>query len=108
MLRDVQEKVRDGQGKVEFLHLFTKEELGSKTRLCAKTTLPPGSSIGLHPHHEEEEVYYILRGKARVNDNGTVRDLGPGDAVLTGGGSSHSIENIGDEPLEVLAIIIPF
>lgn len=69
---------------------------------------PPGGSIGYHPHLGEEEIYYILRGEAIVNDNGDVCKLGPGDAVLTGGGASHSIENSGKENLEFIAVISLF
>ena len=36
------------------------------------------------------------------------RELGPGDASLTGRGSSHSIENIGDGDLEFVAIILTY
>ncbi|HHY36913.1 MAG TPA: cupin domain-containing protein [Firmicutes bacterium] len=106
MVRQVRERVRDGKGEVEMIHAFTKEELNGKARLCALTRIPPGASIGYHPHEGEAEIYYILHGQGRVNDNGNIQVVGPGDAVLTGGGASHSIENIGEEPLEFFAVIL--
>ena len=108
MSQDIQENVRGGQGKVQFQHLFTQEEMGSPTRLFAKITLPPGSSIGFHEHHDEEEVYYILQGKGKVIDADVEEIVGPGDAVLTGGGKGHSLENIGTQPLEIIAVVILF
>ena len=41
-------------------------------------------------------------------DDGEERELQPGDAVLTGGGASHSIANIGEETLELLAVILTY
>lgn len=56
----------------------------------------------------KEEVYYILRGRAEVVDDGQVQELGPGEAVLTGNGRSHAIANVGDEPVELLAVILTY
>ncbi|NLO99293.1 MAG: cupin domain-containing protein, partial [Clostridiaceae bacterium] len=71
-------------------------------------TLEPGCSIGSHVHDQEEEIYYILSGTGTVNDNGVVKNVGPGDAIKTGDGESHSISNNGDVPLVFLAAIILF
>ncbi|HHW91790.1 MAG TPA: cupin domain-containing protein [Firmicutes bacterium] len=106
MVREVKERLREGKGEVEIVHAFTREELTGKARLCALIRIPPGNSIGYHPHVGEEEIYYILRGQATVNDNGNIQVVGPGDAVLTGGGASHSIENTGEETLEFFAVIL--
>ena len=106
MLQEVRENMRGGTGQVEFMHIFQENELGGDARLCAKITLPPGSSIGFHNHDDEEEIYYILKGTATVDDNGEKAELKPGDAVLTGGGNGHSIANNSDEPVEFMAIIL--
>jgi mannose-6-phosphate isomerase-like protein (cupin superfamily) len=103
---EVREAMRGGKGRVQIMHVFKKEELKGKCRLFAKITLEPGCSIGLHDHVDEEEVYYITRGRGRVVDNGVARDVSEGDAILTGGGASHSIENTGDEDLQLMAVIL--
>jgi mannose-6-phosphate isomerase-like protein (cupin superfamily) len=106
MIKEVREKMRDGDGKVEIVHVFKKEELKGKARLFARIILRKGCSIGFHTHENEEEIYYILSGKALIDDNGTTCEALPGDAVLTGNGAGHSIRNEQDEPLEVLAVIL--
>lgn len=112
MEKEVRERMREGTGTVEFLHIFRKEEMKGKARLFARLRLPPGSSIGYHEHDGEEEVFYILSGTGHVTDQGstsqagTVSEVGPGDAVLTGGGAGHSIANRGTEPLDLLAVIL--
>jgi mannose-6-phosphate isomerase-like protein (cupin superfamily) len=107
MAKEVRERMRDGTGSVEVLHVFRTEELAGKARLLARLCLRQGSSIGYHRHEKEEEIFYILRGSGVVNDNGRTVRVGPGDAVLTGGGAGHSIENRDEEPLELMAVILP-
>jgi mannose-6-phosphate isomerase-like protein (cupin superfamily) len=108
MEKEVRERMREGKGTVEILHVFRKEELKGKVRLFARLRLARGSSIGYHVHDGEEEIFYILSGAGRVTDGTEVSTVGPGDAVLTGGGAGHAIENVGDEPLELLAAILLF
>jgi mannose-6-phosphate isomerase-like protein (cupin superfamily) len=59
----------------------------------------------LHPHNADEEIYYILKGNALFHDDGIDKELKPGDVTITGGGATHSIEAVGSEPLELIAIV---
>lgn len=106
MISEIKQQLRGGIGSVELKHIFKQEELTGKARLVARVTLNSGCSIGWHEHVNEEEIYYIIEGKGLVNDNGTEREVVTGDAVLTGGGASHSIENRWDEPLVLMAVIL--
>jgi len=106
MKKEIRERMRDGKGSVEILHIFSQDELKGKCRLFAKVTLKPGCSIGTHTHNREEEIYYILSGTATADDNGNVLTLRPGDALLTGNGAYHSIENAGTEDLVLMAVIL--
>lgn len=108
MEREIKNQMRGGKGSIEITHIFKQDELTGKSRLAAKLTISPGSSIGLHEHIGEEEIYYITRGKGIVNDNGIIKEVAVGDAVLTGNGASHSIENNGVEPLELIAVILVY
>ena len=108
MFNELKHEMRGGKGTVEITHIFKQEDLTGKARLCARITISPGCSIGLHEHLAEEEVFYIIGGKGLVNDNGTVKEVATGDAILTGNGASHSIENIGQEPLVLVAVILLF
>lgn len=108
MQKEVRDRMRDGTGTVEILHVFRKEELKGRTRLFARLRVPPGASIGYHEHQDEEEIFFIIAGRGTVNDNGTTATVGPGDAVLTGSGTGHAIECKGSEPLELMAVILPY
>jgi quercetin dioxygenase-like cupin family protein len=66
-----------------------------------KRALKPGASIGYHEQHEDE-IYYVLSGRGVMKLDGKDVDVGPGTAVLTRPGSSHSITQVGTEDLVIL------
>lgn len=70
-----------------------------------KRVLHKGAGIGLHPH-EHDEIYYVLSGRGRYVVDGQVHEVGPGHAMLTRAGSTHAIEQAGEEDL-VLLIAYP-
>ncbi|MCQ2380341.1 MAG: cupin domain-containing protein [Victivallaceae bacterium] len=103
---ETRERMRSGDGTVTIEHLWeAATELGSDTRMMGRLVLPPGASIGFHRHDGEEEMFFIISGRAEFDDNGVVCEIGPGDTTLTGNGAGHSIRNIGDGDLVVLAVI---
>ena len=101
---EVRKKMRGGEGEVKIEHFWDKDEMHANNRLFARLTLAPGSSIGFHEHNGEEEVFVVVKGRAEADDNGETVILETGDTILTGG-AGHSIKSIGDEPLELVAVI---
>lgn len=84
----------------------TDAELNGSGRVFAHTTLNPGCSIGYHVHTGDTEIYYLYEGKAEYNDNGKIIIIETGDVAFTPSGTGHGIKNIGDKPLELIALII--
>jgi mannose-6-phosphate isomerase-like protein (cupin superfamily) len=102
----VRDEMRGGAGSVRIEKLWDPEtELKANNRLFAKLLLEPGSSIGFHRHVGEEEVFFVIQGTAEADDDGETVILHPGDTILTGDGAGHSIKSVGEEPLELLAVI---
>jgi len=82
-------------------------ELGDKCALYARVTIPAGSILGYHEHHGNGESYFILSGHAIYDDNGTEREIGPGDATWTPDGTGHGVDNSANaEPLVFMALIV--
>lgn len=100
--------LRGGTGEITVRHYFKPEEITARTRLCSEMILPPGASIGVHDHVDEDEIYIIQKGCGVMTDGGQEISVEPGDAILTGKGSSHSIRNSGPENLVVTAMIIKY
>ncbi len=104
--RETKEKMRGGEGVVHIERFWESEkELKAKNRLFAKLIIPKGSGIGFHQHDNEEEVFIVISGVAQADDNGQIVTLYPGDTILTGGGAGHAIKSVGDEDLELIAVI---
>ncbi len=99
-------EMKEGRGYVKLFHLLEKDELSGKGRLCVREVIAPGYSIGYHKHEGDFELYYVLEGEGVINDNGAKATVKKGDVVRTGNGESHSIENTGNENLELIAIIL--
>jgi len=102
------EAMRGGSGQVTVRHYLKPEEIKARTRLCAELVLPPGASIGMHDHVNEDEIYIIQQGQGLMTDGGKEFQVATGDAILTGQGASHSIKNTGVDNLIVTAIIIKY
>ena len=111
LLKDItptyKEKAAGGEGRVEFRHPFTVEELGGRFCNLMRATLRPGDSVGVHAHSENAEVYYMLEGSATVIDDGVETVLNPGDAQFCADGHTHGIYNHTDKEASFLAIIVP-
>lgn len=96
-----------GPGRItcrEFLKI--PEEMYDKGRFFGRTTIQPGAGIGYHVHKKESETYYVLSGTGNFNDNGTLTTVNAGDVTYTAAGEGHGLEAVGDEPLEIIALIL--
>ena len=65
-----------------------------------KRAFKPGSAIGYHLQ-PEDEIYYVLSGRGVMTIDGESFEVGPGTAVLTRAGSSHGLEQTGNEELVI-------
>jgi mannose-6-phosphate isomerase-like protein (cupin superfamily) len=106
MRTEVRNEMRGGKGAVTIQHYLNKEDFKAPVRLCSKLLLPPGASIGTHPHEKEDEVFIIHRGQGVVEEGAGRIPVKAGDVTLTGRGGAHSIANTGTEEMEITAIII--
>ena len=103
---DNRENMRGGDGIVSMYNFITPEDLNNKGRLFGKIILKPGCGIGYHIHENESELFYILKGIATYDDNGTIVTVNQGDLCVTSPGCGHSIKNEGKEEVELIALIV--
>ena len=66
--------------------------------------LQPGSSIGLHAHNEDEEIYYVLSGSGIMIVDNEEKEIACGDIVLTKSGSFHGLNNHSSEILKIFVV----
>jgi mannose-6-phosphate isomerase-like protein (cupin superfamily) len=66
--------------------------------------MPPRYEGFLHYHDRQDELYFVHRGRARVEVGGEVRELGPGGLVHVESTTPRRISNADDEDLVLLAV----
>ncbi len=67
--------------------------------------LPAGGTDPQSPH-KEDEMYYIVRGRARMRVGAEDRAIGEGSVIFVGAGVEHRFHDIEDE-LVVLVFFAP-
>ena len=103
---ELRENMRGGDGTVVVSSFVTAEELNNKGRLFGKIVLKPGCGIGYHTHEKDSEFFYIIKGTAAYDDNGTKTTVYAGDVTVTPAGEGHAIKNESDEDVELIALIV--
>jgi oxalate decarboxylase len=90
--------------------LVSSREFPIQTSLTAvRMDLRPGGLRELHWHPNADEWQYYVRGRARIGVFGShgrtrTEEFGPGQVAFIQQGYGHYIEQIGDEPTEILIL----
>jgi mannose-6-phosphate isomerase-like protein (cupin superfamily) len=57
-----------------------------------------------HYHDTQDELYFVHRGRARVEVDGETLELGPGGLLHVEAATRRKVSNAGDEPLVLLVV----
>lgn len=96
------EAIHDGIGKAGHATIFSGEDFKTGIEFLNHTILAAGSSIGLHTHGDDEEIYMVLKGKGRMTVNGETRDVVSGDIVVNPPFGTHGLENGSEGEMQLL------
>ena len=67
--------------------------------------LPAGGTDLQRPHHEDE-IYYVIRGRARFQADTEDQEISPGSVIFVGAEVVHRFYDIAEE-LAVLVVFAP-
>ena len=95
-----------GRGTIWAHRMFDRAQAPADVAFIDLVVVPPGTSIGLHRHGDNEETYVILSGHATMTRDGTTFPVGPGDVVLNRPFGVHGLENDGDTDLHLMVFEI--
>lgn len=90
--------------------IVSSKEFPIQTTLtAARMDLKPGALRELHWHPNADEWQYYVRGRARVGIFGShgrtrTEEFGPGQVAFIPQGFGHYIEQVGDEPTQLLIL----
>jgi mannose-6-phosphate isomerase-like protein (cupin superfamily) len=92
---------------IHFKLLETRATHPSGGISMAQAKVDVGGVIQTHTHPTETETAYVLVGEAVLKHEDQETRLSAGMGVTIPPGIAHSLHNVGDVPLEVLAIHTP-
>jgi mannose-6-phosphate isomerase-like protein (cupin superfamily) len=81
-----------------------RRELGVTAFGVNALIYPPGQQGFLHYHDEQDELYFVHRGRASFEVDSDEFELGPGGVVYVESKTPRKISNQTDEDLVVLAV----
>lgn len=96
----------DGIIKMHLADLADFEGRNPALRMFSRVTLKVGEAVDFHTHIGEFESYYILSGIGLYIDHDKTVTVEKGTVTFTPSGKGHGIKNIGNEPLEFIALIM--
>jgi mannose-6-phosphate isomerase-like protein (cupin superfamily) len=102
----VKARIRDGEGECFGATAFTGDAFKSKITGVGVTIIPPGASIGDHPHGNEEEIYFVMEGRGIAELDGKKQPVKKGDVLYNVPGGTHGLANAGDEDLVIFAFCV--
>jgi len=91
-----------GTGALHVYRAYDRMREPSAIAFIDVVAIPPGSSIGLHQHGDDEETYVVMRGKGEMTVDGAVFSVGAGDVIRNRPYGHHGLINCGDEDLQLL------
>jgi mannose-6-phosphate isomerase-like protein (cupin superfamily) len=79
----------------------------TEVQSLAEATLEVEQATERHYHRLTEEIYFVLKGQGRMEVDGDVTQVRPGNAVLIPAGAWHQLENNGTSELRILCCCAP-
>jgi len=103
------EKITDenshgGEGSIEIQKVFKREDFKGAWDFALRVVMPPNSSMGLHEHGNDEEMYIILSGEGLMTIEGKEQKVTKGDMILNKPYGKHGLLNNGKQNIELLII----
>ncbi len=81
-----------------------RREMGIEAFGVNVVVMPPHYDGFLHFHDEQDELYFVHAGTARVEVDGEERLLGPGGLFHVTSTTPRKVSNAGDDDLVVLCV----
>jgi len=100
---EILENSHGGNGQYEVRTMYDNG-FDSSMSYIRELVLHAGSTIGLHPHEGDEEIYYIISGTGEMVVDDETQPVKPGDTILTKSGSVHGLNNTSNEDLKIFVV----
>lgn len=97
-------RAHEGAGAIGFHRLFDSSRFEGPWNFVDYAVVPPGASIGIHQHGDDEELYLVLEGAGTMHLDGEEFPVSAGSVVVNRSGGTHGLRNDGAEPLRLFVV----
>lgn len=94
-------------GQLDMQGPYFKYSVLAETETGSVELLRVDDKIPMHMHPKENHFVYIFKGKAKGTVGDVTAEVGPGQLVAIPAGVPHSLERIGDTPVEAILFSTP-
>ena len=64
--------------------------------------VPPGASIGLHKHGDDEEIYFVIEGSGSMTIGAETHSVQAGDLIVNPRRGTHGMRNTSGHRIRLL------
>lgn len=99
---------RTGVGMARCEYAFTRDKAlaDQAVKEISWLKLEPGTTIGVHKHDKNEDVYVIVSGSGLfIDEAGKETPIKGGDVTIARKSEAHGIKNTGKETLVILNVL---
>jgi mannose-6-phosphate isomerase-like protein (cupin superfamily) len=101
-VKRIPDEVRFDAARMAKVNLFETARF-----FCDLYCLRPGQSQRVHTHDENDKVYHVVRGEARVTVGSEERVIRAGEVALASAREPHGIANESEEDLVCVVFMAP-
>ncbi|NQZ05808.1 MAG: cupin domain-containing protein [Algicola sp.] len=93
-----------GVGTIDVQKVFRRKDFKGAWDFALRVVMPPNTSMGIHEHGQNEEMYIILSGEGLMTIEDKQHRVGKGDMILNSPGGSHGLFNDSEAEIELLIV----
>jgi quercetin dioxygenase-like cupin family protein len=93
-----------GVGGIDVYRAYSRAVGGREVRFVDIVEIPPGSSIGIHRHGDDEETYILLGGRGTMMLDGVEVPVTAGDVVVNRPFGEHGLRNDSADSIHLVVI----
>jgi mannose-6-phosphate isomerase-like protein (cupin superfamily) len=94
----------DAPAVLKKVMLRNRDLIEGNVQMINWSTLLPEKTFRPHFHDNMEEVFIIVRGRAKITVDDEVSEISEGDAVVIPATSVHSMENPGQDNVDFISL----
>ncbi|SDM33137.1 Cupin domain-containing protein [Paenibacillus sp. OK060] len=95
------EKSHGGQGFLSKVRPYESKDFHSGIDFIDFVEIPPGVSIGVHTHNENEEIYFIIEGTGLMTLGEKEYEVVAGDVISNPLHGTHGLVNNSNSTMKV-------